>query len=88
MYGRTFVSKGGKRWRGSVVDWREAIESWRGLSAEERLRREWERIPKNVAESMAFAGEPVDIEVLKTQHARRHLPEGLRSGTLGSSGGG
>lgn len=70
------------------MDWREAIESWRGLSAEERLRREWERIPKNVAESMAFAGEPVDIEVLTTQHARRPLPEGLRSGTLGSSGGG
>lgn len=59
------------------MDWKEAIRRWRALPPEERLRREWESIPENVATSMAFAGEPVDLDVLKETHATRPLPPGL-----------
>ena len=46
-------------------DWREVVAAWRKLSPEEQLRRRLERIPEKVARSMAFAGEPVDVEMLK-----------------------
>ena len=59
------------------MEWKETIRRWRALSPEERLRREWEQIPENVAQSMAFEGEPVDLEQLKAAHAMRPLPPGL-----------
>lgn len=60
------------------MDWKEAIRAWRALSPEVRLRREWDQIPENVAASMAFEGEPVDLEQLRADHARRPpLPPGL-----------
>ena len=40
----------------TIMDWKETIRRWRALSPEERLRREWEQIPENVAQSMAFEG--------------------------------
>lgn len=57
----------GKR-KNSQPDWREAIEAWRRLPPEEKLRRRFENIPESVAQSMAFAGEPVDIEMLRREH--------------------
>ncbi len=55
------------------MDWREVVAAWQKLSPEEQLRRRLERIPEKVARSMAFAGEPVDVEML-----RRYLDELLR----------
>lgn len=54
-------------------DWRDVAAAWQQLSPEEQLRRRLERIPEKVAKSMAFAGEPVDVEML-----RRHLEELLQ----------
>ena len=52
------------------LDWREVVAAWRRLPPEEQLRRRLARIPEKVARSMAFEGEPVDVEML-----RRHLDE-------------
>lgn len=67
------------------MDWKEAIRRWRALPPEERLRREWEQIPENVAQSMAFEGEPVDLDQLKAEHALRPLPPGLSKAQLSDS---
>jgi hypothetical protein len=53
------------------MDWKRAIERWRALPPEEQSRLRRERIPRNVAESMAFEGEPVDLQTLEAEHARR-----------------
>jgi hypothetical protein len=57
-----------------MEDWKEAIRLWRALPEEEKARRRWARIPLNVAQSMAFEGEPVDLAVLEAQHALRPMP--------------
>ena len=46
------------------MDWQQVIERWQALPPEERSRLSRARIPLNVAESMAFAGEPVDLKML------------------------
>ncbi len=61
-----------------LVDWKEAIRAWRALPPAVRLRREWDQIPENAAASMAFEGEPVDLDQLRADHARRPLPPGLK----------
>lgn len=55
-------------------DWRDITAAWQQLSPEEQLRRRLERIPEKVARSMAFEGEPVDVEML-----RRCLEEHMRN---------
>lgn len=57
---------------GNHRDWHEVTAAWRKLSPEEQLRRRLESIPEKVARSMAFEGEPVDVEML-----RRFLAESL-----------
>ena len=57
-----------------AMDYRQAIEAWRRLPEEEQIRRRWARIPRNVAESMAFEGEPVSLEDLEAAHARQAPP--------------
>lgn len=52
----------------------ECLERWRALPEEERLRRRWQRIPRHVAESMAFEGEPVDLAWLEELHRRMGPP--------------
>lgn len=56
------------------MDWKQAIENWRRLSPQERERRRWQRIPRSVAQSMAFEGEPVSLQVLEAEHARHPMP--------------
>jgi hypothetical protein len=56
------------------MDWKQVIERWRNLSPEERTRIRSERIPLNVAESMAFEGEPVELEMLRAELARLDTP--------------
>lgn len=50
-----------------AIDWKQTIENWRKLSPEEQRRIRMNRIPRKVARSMAFAGEPVDQGMLETE---------------------
>jgi hypothetical protein len=56
------------------MNWQQAIQQWRDLPETEKHRLRWQRIPLNVAQSMAFEGEPVNLETLQTEHARRPMP--------------
>jgi hypothetical protein len=53
---------------------KENITRWRSLSPEEKLRRRWEAIPLDVAQSMAFEGEPVAVEKIRATLARIEPP--------------
>jgi hypothetical protein len=46
----------------------EAIQRWQLLSARTQQQLRWQAIPKQVADSMAFEGEPVDLEWLTKLH--------------------
>jgi len=48
-------------------DWQEDVRRWRQLPSEEQLRISLRRIPRKVARSMAFEGEPVDQRMLETE---------------------
>jgi hypothetical protein len=52
------------------MNWTESISQWRRLSAEEKLRRRWQAIPQDVAQSMAFEQEPVELPFLQEILAR------------------
>ncbi len=52
------------------MDWKQVFERWRALPREERARIRRSRIPLNVAESMAFEGEPVEMAALEAELAR------------------
>jgi hypothetical protein len=54
------------------MDWKEAMRQWRALPEEEQQRRRRASIPRKVARSMAFDGEPVDQTTLEAEHARLH----------------
>lgn len=58
----------------SDMDWKEAIRQWRALPEAEKRRRRWANIPRSVAQSFAFEGEPVDLAMLEAEHARRPMP--------------
>jgi hypothetical protein len=60
------------------MTWIENIERWRQLSAEEKLLRRWQAIPRDVAQSMAFEREPVEMSLLHTIHARIEPPALLK----------
>jgi hypothetical protein len=47
------------------MTWTESISQWRRLPPEEKLRRRWQAIPQDVAQSMAFEQEPVEIRRLQ-----------------------
>jgi len=47
------------------MNWTQAISQWRSLTAAEKLRRRWQAIPQDVAQSMAFELEPVEIRRLQ-----------------------
>ena len=49
------------------TDWKEVIEQWRRLPADEQRRMSLSRIPGKVARSKAFEGEPVDPQMLETE---------------------
>lgn len=54
----------------TTMEWKQVIERWHALPPEEQSRRRRLRIPLNVAEGMAFEGQPVDLEMLEAEHAR------------------
>ena len=47
------------------MTWIENIERWRQLPAEEKLLRRWQANPRDVAQSMAFEREPVEMSLLQ-----------------------
>jgi hypothetical protein len=47
------------------MNWIQSIHQWRRLPAAEKLRHRWQAIPQDVAQSMAFEREPVDIRRLQ-----------------------
>ena len=47
------------------MTWIENIERWRQLLAKEKLLRRWKAIPRDVAQSMAFEREPVEMSLLQ-----------------------
>ena len=60
------------------MNWKENIARWRALPPEEKLRRNWEAIPLDVAQSMAFEREPVPVERIRATLARIEPPALLK----------
>lgn len=77
------------RWRNPVEsnDWKTIVAEWRKLTAEEQRRIRLSRIPRKVARSMAFEGEPVDEKMLEEflHRSTGRLPES--TGTFRDSSG-
>jgi hypothetical protein len=57
---------------------KENITRWRSLTPEEKLRRNWEAIPLDVAQSMAFEREPVAVEKIRATLAQIEPPALLK----------
>jgi len=49
------------------MDWKHAIARWRSLPQEEQARIRLASLPRKVARSMAFEGEPVDQRILERE---------------------
>jgi hypothetical protein len=49
------------------MDWKQTIKRWRNLPPEEEARIRLARLPRKVARSMAFEGEPVDQRILERE---------------------
>jgi hypothetical protein len=60
------------------MNWIQNISQWRSLTPEAKLRRRWEAIPADVAESMAFEGEPVPMEMIRATLDRIEPPALLK----------
>ena len=64
------------------MNWIDAIKHWRSLSPAEQRRRALANLPRKVARSMAFEGEPVDQAMLEAELNRlrqRHATSTPRS---------
>ena len=59
------------------MNWKQTIKHWRSLQPEEQHRIRRSRIPLNVAESMAFEGELVELTVLQAEFARLDTPSDM-----------
>jgi hypothetical protein len=57
------------------MTWTQNIAQWRSLPAERKLQIRRESIPLDVAQSMAFEREPVEIELIRETLARK-MPHG------------
>lgn len=53
-----------------TMNWVQAIRKWRLLPPEEQRRIRLARLPRKVARSMAFEGEPVDQKMLELELIR------------------
>ena len=56
------------------MDWKQIVEQWRRLPPSEQMRIRLSKIPRKVARSMAFEGEPVDQKLLEAELERRIKP--------------
>ena len=66
------------------MNWTESISQWRRLPAGEKLRRRWQAIPQDVAQSMAFEQEPVEIRRLQEMLDRIGPPASSKSAVASS----
>ena len=60
------------------MNWKDNITRWRNLTPEEKLRCNWEAIPTDVAQSMAFEREPVAMSRIRETLARIEPPALLK----------
>jgi hypothetical protein len=58
-------------------DWQENVKRWRQRSPTEQRRISLQMIPRKVARSMAFEGEPVDEQQLEAELQQLLEPLGL-----------
>lgn len=56
------------------MTWQEKINAWRKISPAQRKAIRLAQAPRQVALSMAFEGEPVDLQWLKELHRRKAAP--------------
>jgi len=52
------------------MEWTETVQQWRRLSVDAQEQIRWDRIPRQVALSMAFEDEAVDLTWLKKLHGQ------------------
>ncbi len=52
------------------MNWTQAVQKWRKLTPEQQRRVRMARLPRKVARSMAFEGEPVDEKMLQQELER------------------
>jgi hypothetical protein len=57
------------------MEWTETIQRWRRLPVDAREQIAWDLIPRQVALSMAFEGEEVDLAWLKKLHGQVEQPD-------------
>ena len=57
------------------MNWTDRVTKWRCLPAQEKLLRRWEAIPLDVAQSMSFEREPVDLASLQSLLAQIVPPD-------------
>ncbi len=60
----------------ALMNWTQAIRQWRLLTPEEQRQIRRRNLPRKVARSMAFEGEPVDQQMLEAELDRLTRPPG------------
>jgi hypothetical protein len=58
-----------------MTNWQKNLRHWRALSPDYQTQVTWRRIPRQVAQSMAFEGQPVDFNWLERLHAQTPPPK-------------
>jgi hypothetical protein len=61
-----------------LMSYVEVIQRWQRLPEAQQRRLRWQAIPQQVADSMAFEGEPVDLAWLTKLHLQTPPPAGLK----------
>jgi hypothetical protein len=60
------------------MKWTETILRWQRLSADAQQQIRWQRIPRQVALSMSFEREAVDLSWLEKLHRQAAPPDTLK----------
>ena len=60
------------------MKWNETIQTWQKLNAQAQQQIRWQRVPRQVALSMAFEKEAVDLVWLEKLHLQEEPPASLK----------
>ena len=60
------------------MKWNETIQTWQKLNAQAQQQIRWQRVPRQVALSMAFEKEAVDLSSLEKLHRQEEPPASLK----------
>ncbi len=60
------------------MKWNETIQTWQKLNAQAQQQIRWQRVPRQVALSMAFEKEAVDLVWLEELHLQEEPPTSLK----------